>query len=77
MAKEDWVSCKIPVKMVEAIDRVLESERAKKNGVFSRTDFLTAVIRMWFSRYEKDFGIFVSRDIVRDTANNDLAKPFD
>jgi hypothetical protein len=77
MAKEDWVSCKIPVKMVEAIDRVLDSNIAKKNGVFSRTDFLTAVIRMWFSRYEKDFGIFVTRDIVRDTKDRDLPKPFD
>lgn len=77
MAKEDWVSCKLPAKMIEAIDRVLASDRAKKNGIFSRTDFLSAVVRMWFSRYERDFGIFVTRDIIRNTKDEDLSRPFD
>jgi hypothetical protein len=77
MARQDWVSCKIPVKMAEAIDRVLATDKAKKNGIFSRTDFLTAVIRMWFAKYERDFGIFVTRDSVRSIKGDDLPKPFD
>lgn len=65
MAKQDWASCKIPVRMADSIDRVLESDAAKKNGIFSRTDFLTVVVRIWFSRYEKDFGMFVGKDMIR------------
>lgn len=63
--------------MAEAIDRFLDKDIAKKNGIFSRTDFLSAVLRMWFSQYEKDFGIFVSRGSVRNTKGQDLPKPFD
>lgn len=77
MAKEDWVSCKVHVKMVEAIDRFLATEAAKKNAITSRTDFLTAVLRKFFSRYEKEYGIFVTRDIVKNTKGEDLPKPFD
>lgn len=63
--------------MAESIDRFLKSKAAKKNGMSSRSDFLIAVLRTWFSKYEKDYDIFVSRDSVRDTADRDLPKPFD
>jgi hypothetical protein len=77
MAKEDWVSCKIHVKMVEAIDRFIASEEAKKNAITSRTDFLTAVLRKFFARYEKEYGIFVTRDVVKTPKGDDLPRPFD
>ena len=68
MTKEDWVSCKVPVLMADAIDAFLKTDIAKKNGIFSRTDFLSAVIRKWFAEHDdilelgkkKDFKIFMT-----------------
>ena len=77
MAKEDWVSCKVHYKMVESIDRFLKTETAKKNGILSRSDFLTAVLRKFFSQYEGEYGVFVTRDSVRNTKEEDVPKPFD
>jgi hypothetical protein len=45
--------------MVDAIDKFLETDIAKKNGVFSRPDFLARIVAQWFSRFEKEFGLFV------------------
>lgn len=59
MAKEDWVTTKIPVLMVYAIDKFLETDIAKKNGVFSRPDFITRVLATWFSQFENEFGILL------------------
>lgn len=77
MAKEDWVSIKIPVLMAYAIDKFIDTELSKKNGVFSRPDFITRVIAQWFSIFEKEFGIFVPRDVVRTMKGFDAMKPFD
>ncbi|MGH9953441.1 MAG: hypothetical protein ACRD5J_17625 [Nitrososphaeraceae archaeon] len=77
MAKEDWISCKVHVRMVEAMDRFLASETAKKNALTSRSDFLTAVLRKFFAYYEKEYGIFVTRDMIRSVKNEDLPRPFD
>ena len=66
MAKEDWVSCKIPVLMAESVDKFLQSDLAKKNGIFSRTDFLSAVVRMWFYLHEKDFRMFFTTTVPMD-----------
>jgi hypothetical protein len=77
MAKEDWVSCKIPVLMAQAIDRIVDLDMAKKNGVFSRSDFLTRVIAYWFSSFEKDFGMFVPREVRRNLKGFDTMKPID
>jgi hypothetical protein len=77
MVKEDWVSCKIPVLMADAIDHFLDLPVAKKNGVFSRTDFMTRVLASWFSSFEKDFGIFVPREVRRNLKGFDVMKPLD
>lgn len=77
MAKEDWISTKLPVLMVEAIDKFLETDIAKKNGVFSRPDFLARIVAQWFSRFEKEFGLFVPRDVLKTLKGYDLMKPFD
>lgn len=63
--------------MVEAIDRFLQTEMAKKNAIMSRSDFLTAVLRKFFSYYEREYGTFVTRDAIRNTKDDDLPKPFD
>lgn len=67
MAKKDWVSCKVSAGMAKSIDEFLEMDVAKKNGIFSRTDFLMAILRLWFSHYEKDFDFFVSHDVFETT----------
>jgi hypothetical protein len=77
MAKVDWVSCKIHVKMAEAIDRFIETDIAKKNAIMSRSDFLTAVLRKFFANYEKEYGIFVTRDTVKNTNGEYLSKPIE
>ena len=77
VAKEDWVTTKIPVLMAQAIDKFLETDIAKKNGVFSRPDFLTRVVQTWFSQFEKEFGIFMPRSLLRNMKGFDLMKPFD
>ena len=61
MVNEDYASCRIPVLMAQAIDKFLKSDIAKKNGIVSRNDFVTRVIAAWFSRFEKDFDVFVPR----------------
>lgn len=78
MADEDWTQVRIPVLMAKAIDEFLKTDIAKKNGVFSRTDFTVRVISGWFSQYEKEFDIFMPRGAVRTTVEgHDLPKPFD
>jgi hypothetical protein len=61
----------------QAIYIFIDSEVTIENMVSSGTDFLYNVECMRLSRYEKDFGIFVTRDLVNNTDNNDLLKPFD
>jgi hypothetical protein len=63
--------------MAQAIDEFMKTDIAKKNGVFSRTDFVVRVVSGWFSQYEKEFDIFVPRSVVMNTAGKDLPKPFD
>ena len=77
MAKEDWTTTKLPVLMMDAIDKFLDTDLAKKNGVFSRPDFVTRVIAEWFSRFEKEFGIFVPRNVVRTMKGFDAMKPIE
>lgn len=76
MVAIDWASCKIPVLMAQAIDEFVKTDLAKKNGVFSRSDFIIRLVAGWFSRYEKDFGIFVPRDVIR-MGKHESMKPFD
>jgi hypothetical protein len=58
MVASDWRTVKIPVGMLESIDKFVESDVAKKNGIFSRSDFLTRLIAGWFSNFESDFDLF-------------------
>jgi len=53
--------------MAKAIDNFLNTDLAKKNGIFSRTNFVVRLVSGWFSQYEKEFGIFVLRTAVRNT----------
>jgi hypothetical protein len=77
MAKEDWITTKLPVLMADAIDKFLETDMAKKNGVFSRPDFVTRVVATWFSQFEKEFGIFVPREVRRNLKGFDTMKPIE
>lgn len=40
MADQDWTQVRIPMLMAQAIDQFMKTDIAKKNGVFSRTDFV-------------------------------------
>lgn len=77
MADQDWTQVRIPMLMAQAIDQFMKTDIAKKNGVFSRTDFVVRVVSGWFSQFEKEFDIFVPRTAVRNTADRDVPKPFD
>lgn len=63
--------------MGEAIDRFIKTDIAKKNGVTSRSEFATRVIGTWFAQFEKEFGIFVPREVRRNLKGYDTMKPMD
>lgn len=63
--------------MAEAIDRWLELPIAKKNGVFSRADFISRIVSTYFTNFEKDFGIFVPREMRRNLKGFDVTRPLD
>lgn len=78
MVEQDYASCRIPVLMAQAIDKFLETNIAKKNGITSRNDFVTRVVAGWFARYEKDYDLFVPREIGRvGNTKHEHLKPFD
>jgi hypothetical protein len=77
MADEDWAQCRIPVLMAKAIDKLLEQDMMKKQGVFSRSQLVTSVMNGWFARFEKEFGVFVPRSVIRNLKDFDVMKPFD
>ena len=58
MARKDWITVKLPKEMVAAIDRFVTTDTAHRNGIFSRTDFLTRVYANFLANYERDFAIF-------------------
>ena len=51
--------------MAEAIDEFLETSTAKKNGITSRSDFVTRILSTWFHHYKKDG--FMNIPIVEDS----------
>ena len=77
MADEDWAGCRIPILMAKAIDKLLEQDLMKKNGVFSRSELVTRVMGSWFANFEKEFGMFVPRSVIRNLKDFDVMKPFD
>lgn len=76
MVAEDWTTVKIPRLMAESIDRFLELPIAKKNGMFSRADVITALVRKFLVEYENQYGIFVSRAAARTADDKDVSRPF-
>lgn len=77
MVENEWLTIRIPILMAQAIDKWLTLDIAKKNGIISRTDFATRVIGEWFIDFEKDFGIFVPRELRRNLKGFDVSKPLD
>jgi len=77
MTESDWASIRIPVLMAQTIDRWLQTDIAKKNGIFSRSDLVKMVLSTWFVNFEKDFGIFVPREIRRNLKGFDVMKPLE
>ena len=77
MADEDWAGCRIPILMAKAIDKMLEQDIIKKQGVFSRSELVTRVLTGWFASFEREFGIFVPRSVIKNLKDFDLMKPFD
>lgn len=77
MAKEDWKTVKLPVLMLDALDKIVQTEKAKKNGIFSNRELIVRVMSDWLSQYEKDFGITVPRNTKRTIRGDDVMEPFD
>ena len=77
MADEDWAQVRVPILMAKAIDQLLRQDIMKKNGVFSRSDLATRVIAGWFSSFEKEFGIFMPRNVIRNLKGYDTMKPIE
>jgi hypothetical protein len=44
--------------MVSSIDSFLQTKWAKKNNIFSRTDFLARSASTWLSYFDKEYGLF-------------------
>jgi hypothetical protein len=61
--KIEWVNCRVPKDMISVIDKFLQTELARKQGIYSRTDFIIRVIVAWFSNIDKDFRMFVPESI--------------
>ena len=75
MADEDWAQCRIPILMAKAIDQILKTDVIKKNGVTSRSDFVTRIVASWFSEFEKEYGIFVPRNVRKNLKGFETMEP--
>jgi hypothetical protein len=47
--------------MAKAIDKFLDSDIGKQNGLMSRADFVNRLIAAFFANFQKDFGLFVPK----------------
>jgi hypothetical protein len=63
VVRSDWVACKIPQELANAIDEFLHTKEAKLNGIYSRSDFLTRLAVAWFGAVNEKFKLF-SPDII-------------
>jgi len=76
MAREDWITIKMPRLMIQALDEFLDTDLAKKNGIFSRADLMVRICSTWFSQFEKEFGLFVPREALRGMKGFNIMKPY-
>lgn len=77
MADEDWRTFKLPTLMAQAVEEFLKTDVAKKNGIKSKSDFMVRLVQGFFANYEKEFGLFVPRKIIRSMKEFETTKPFD
>ena len=61
MVAEDWITVKIPRLMALDIDKFIQTDAAKKNGVFSRGDFVVGACGKVLAQYEREYGLFRNR----------------
>ena len=59
---EDWVTIKIPRLMALDIDKFKDTDVARKNGIFSRGDFVVGACAKILADYEKAYGLFRTRE---------------
>lgn len=65
MGERDGVTIKIPFLIAKDLDRWLETEVAKKNGIKSKTDLIVRLLVDFMADYEKEYGLFASRESVK------------
>jgi hypothetical protein len=56
--KQNWTDVRIPIKLAESIDEFLKTDSAKKQGIFSRSNFLVRMAISWFAVYDRDYNLF-------------------
>jgi hypothetical protein len=61
-AADKWTGVRIPMLMGQAIDKFLETDVCKQNGIVSRAEFVTRLLSAFFANFQKDFGLFVPKN---------------
>jgi hypothetical protein len=57
--KQNWTGIRLPIRLVDSIDEFLRSDVAKKQGIFSRSDFIIRMAISWFAQYDRDYRWFM------------------
>jgi hypothetical protein len=57
MARKDWINVGISALVINAIDRFLETEDAKKMDIENKTQFINRLLVDFFARYKEATGI--------------------
>jgi hypothetical protein len=57
--KQNWTGIRLPIRLVDSIDEFLRSDIAKKQGIFSRSDFIIRMAISWFAQYDSDYRWFM------------------
>jgi hypothetical protein len=58
--KQNWSGVRIPNKLCDSIDEFLKTDIAKKQGLFSRSDFIVRIAISWFAQYDRDYRLFMT-----------------
>jgi hypothetical protein len=74
---EEWTTVKIPTLMAASIDKFLQTNIAKQNGISSRADLIIRLVSKFLADYEKEYGLFANRKIARQVNGADIAQPIE
>jgi hypothetical protein len=51
----EFITVKLPRRLIEAVDKFVKTSIAHKNGIFSRSDFFSRAAVPWLAAFDKEF----------------------